>query len=77
MNSSNPNKWKGEVVEIESTTTSSGKPNLQEKFNKFRDQRMKKHAMQQNLTTINDNINRSDPERMQKLREKFVDQCKK
>jgi len=38
---------------------------------------MKKHAMQQNLTTINDNINRSDPERMQKLREKFVDQCKK
>jgi len=75
MNSSNPNKWKGECVEIESSTVQ--KPNLQDKFNKFRDQRMKKHAMQKNLTTINDNVNRADPERMQKLREKFVEQCKK
>jgi len=75
MNSKNPNKWKGEVVEINSKIDQNA--NLQDKFSKFRDQRMKKHAMQNNLQTINDNEVRSDPERMDILRSKFLEQCKK
>jgi len=75
MNSFNPNKWKGEAVEIEAKTIQN--TNLQDKFSKFRDQRMKKNAMQQNLNIINDNEVRADPERMQRLRDKFVEQAKK